>query len=689
MKMFVTRLASFVFVLILAMPGPALGQGLTTKIRLNQVGFFPSAVKQAVVVDSPTNVFRIVTPDGSRTVFEGTLGGSRQWVSAQEIQVRLADFSAVTEPGTYVLEVTGLGTSYPFEIAVEPLQKVAVAAVKAFYFQRASAKLEAQYAGMWTRAKGHPDTEVRVHASAASPGRPEGTLIAAPKGWYDAGDYNKYIVNSGITMGQLLMLYEHYPTYFDAFTLNIPERTNGIPDLLDEVLWNLRWMMAMQDPADGGVYHKLTTANFEPMVMPGQARDPRYVVQKSTPAALDFAAVAALAARVLRPFDAELPGLNDSLLQASFAAWNWAQNDPGARYAQSQMNDAFDPDINTGEYGDGTFSDEFNWAATELYLTTRADSFMYMYPPQIAGTPSVPGWPSVASMALVSLAHHRQLAAAVLDTTELRTALVRTANQLVEGRRNSSYGVGIGNANGDFFWGSNSYAANQAFMTLAAYRWVPDSRYLDLAVANLDYLLGRNATGYSFVTDHGDRTPMHPHHRPSEADGIVRPVPGLLVGGPNGGRQDGCTYPFPENAPAKSYVDHVCSYASNEIAINWQSSLAYLSGALAAHLTPGGLPLSTAVESAPVPAGRVSIESWPNPSRDSAQVRLGLGRSGAATVAVFDLLGRRVMTALETRQMEAGVHDLTLDTSDFAPGVYLLRVEASEGNSTHSVVVVH
>jgi endoglucanase len=67
---------------------------------------------------------------------------------------------------------------------------------------------------------------------------------------------------------------------------------------------------------------------------------------------------------------------------------------------------------------------------------------------------------------------------------------------------------------------------------------------------------------------------MHPHHRPSEADGIVDPVPGLLIGGPNPGRQDGCEYAYRE--AETSYVDDVCSYASNEIAINWNAPLVYL-----------------------------------------------------------------------------------------------------------------
>ena len=86
----------------------------------------------------------------------------------------------------------------------------------------------------------------------------------------------------------------------------------------------------------------------------------------------------------------------------------------------------------------------------------------------------------------------------------------------------------------------------------------------------------------SMVTGIGTRSPMHPHHRPSLADGIVAPVPGFIVGGPNPGQQDasGCPVPYASKLPALSYLDHDCSFASNEVAINWNAPLVYVSAAL-------------------------------------------------------------------------------------------------------------
>lgn len=92
---------------------------------------------------------------------------------------------------------------------------------------------------------------------------------------------------------------------------------------------------------------------------------------------------------------------------------------------------------------------------------------------------------------------------------------------------------------------------------------------------NADYLMGRNATGYCYITGFGDKSPMHPHHRISEADTIEKPFPGMLVGGPNPGQQDKkeLPIPYPSDYPDESYLDNMQSYASNEIAINWNASL--------------------------------------------------------------------------------------------------------------------
>jgi endoglucanase len=551
-----------------AAPAPA--------IHLSQIGFLPNGPKAAVVTGASATTFAVVGAERGDTVLRGALTPAKAWAVSGEENVRRAEFGPLKRPGRYRLVVPGAGTSPEFEIGTTKLHDLAAATLKGFYFQRTAIPLDAKYAGKWARAAGHPDTAVLVHPSAASPSRPAGTQISSPLGWYDAGDYNKYIVNSGITTYTLLLLAEQYPPYAAALRTNIPESGNALPDVVDEALFNVRWMRTMQDPADGGVYHKLTNAVFDPFVEPSAATKPRWVVQKSTAAALDFAAVMAQASRVARAYPRELPGLADSLRTAALAAWGWARQHPDSMYDQSRINRTTTPQIETGTYGDRRVDDERRWAAAELYLATKQDSFL-VAASITADSADVPSWGSVGTLALVSLAGHARALPDAADAAKFTQPLVRLAASLRAVADSSAYGIAL--ARRDFVWGSSAVAANQGLVLVQAYRLTRDTSYLRAAAANLDYLLGRNPTGYSFVTGVGTKTPMFPHHRPSAADTVVAPVPGLLVGGPNPGQQDKCTG-YPSSLPALSYVDAQCSYASNEIAINWNAPIAYLSAAL-------------------------------------------------------------------------------------------------------------
>jgi endoglucanase len=390
-------------------------------VQLNQVGFLPGAAKWAVLPAQAPERFTIVEADSGREVLPARARPPATWAPAQAA-VRLAEFTALTRPGRYRLRVAGWPDSDAFAVTDAAYAALNAAAIKAFYFNRAGSPLLAAHAGVYARAAGHPDDQVRVHASAAGPGRPEGTIISSPKGWYDAGDYNKYIVNSGISVYTLLAAWEQFPGFFRSQQLGIPESGNGLPDLLNEVLWNLDWMLTMQDPADGGVYHKLTNQAFDGTVMPHQARAERFVVQKTTAAALNFAAVMAQASRVFSAFEAQRPGYAARTLAAARAAWRWAQANPAVVYRQP-------PDIRTGEYGDAKLDDEFAWAAAELYISTRDDVFYAAMKP--SDMPNrVPSWGDTAGLAWMSLAQHRERLTPAADPALIRQRIHGLAAEL-------------------------------------------------------------------------------------------------------------------------------------------------------------------------------------------------------------------------------------------------------------------
>lgn len=543
-------------------------------IKVNQVGYYPNQQKVAVIEPSVKQKSFTLKDAKGNTVWKGK--AVRTSVSPFTGKVRqVVDFSKVKKSGTYTL--TAGGQKQKVVIKDGAFADVANKAMKAFYLQRMGMDIEKEYAGDYARPAAHMDDKVLVHPSAVSEGRPAGTVISSPYGWYDAGDYNKYIVNSGFTIGVLLEAYQMNKEYLQKMNLNIPESGDYMPDFLDEIMYNLKWMETMQDPADGGVYHKLTTPNFEGFVMPTECKQQRYVVQKSTQATLDFAATMALAARIYGEYAAYRRFAGQALAMAE-RAYAWAVKNPNVLYDQNGNNEKYEPKVNTGMYDDKFAGDEFFWAATELYLATGQNSYLEQAKQFAPKDYTVPTWGDVAGLGVQQWINHSLLNNTEdlgIDVAKMKKDLLAYCDDCVSRVPTSSFNCPHGNLASDFPWGSNSEkCAGQGIALLYAYAITKDQKYLDAAIGDADYLLGRNATGYSFVTGFGTKQVMHPHQRLSHADGVEAPLPGFLAGGPNPGQQDKATCnSYTSSAPDESYTDDMNSYASNEIAINWNAYL--------------------------------------------------------------------------------------------------------------------
>ena len=550
-------------------------------IRRNQVGCLPEQEKVIVVEGiDPSGKLHVTAPDGKkvkpkhlRTAVSPISGRTRYVV----------ELGSLTATGDYAL---ALGNERcTLHVSQRPYHDIARSALRLFYLIRSGVAIDR--GGAYDRPLGHPDTCVLVHPSAASPLRPAGSVISSPLGWYDAGDYNKYVINSAFSIGLMFAAYEQQPDYFASLDTDIPESGNSTPDLLDEMAFNLRWLFTMQDPSDGGVYHKLTTPRFEGFVMPAACRQERYVVAKSVTASLDFAAVMADAARLFEPFQTDYPEFAAQAAAMAERAYQWAKDHPTAFYRQDQLRD---PAISTGTYGDGNARDEFFWAATALYRLTGHQQYLddaLAYRPERF---SLPSWGNVASLGVfewLAMSGTRLKGDEAELVQTLKAKLIDYCDAAVRDVEASSFQSPYGNSPRDFGWGClGEKCCGQAFTLLLADRLTASDRYRRYALQNADYLLGRNATGYCYVTGFGDQSPRHPHHRPSASDGIEDPFPGMLVGGPNPGQQDRSELPvpYPSSYPDESYIDHVASYASNEIAINWNASILALLGWLCCEL---------------------------------------------------------------------------------------------------------
>lgn len=544
------------------------GQKQAEPIRINQLGYLEKGEKVFVVADLDSQTFELLD-EGGIVVFNGNLMDRGIWDKSGE-KISLGDFTSYTKSGEYTLKV-GDWVSYPFLIHNEVYKEVKNAALKSYYLQRVSMPIEEEYAGIYQRPKGHDDTGLLFHSSTHKTGS-----LNSPGGWYDAGDYGKYMINAGISTGIMLSLAENYPDAFPDNSLHIPESGNNIPDILDELKYEIDWMLSMQD-VDGGAFVKVSTLNFCGMVMPHEAPKDRWVIGKSTAAALHLAAIGAMASRIYAPF---LPEYGQKCLIAANKAWEWAEKNPSVYYAKNPE------DVRTGAYNDTDLSEEYFWAASELYATTEKEVFYNSIKPKLGNFTFrlEENWRNYNdNIGYYSLINKKSLLPNI-DKKVIENRIIHVADSLANIQRSNPYQIPIDH----FVWGSNSDVLDAAIIYAQAYELTKKPKYLKVANETFDYVLGKNAMGYSYVTGFGSKQVMHIHHRPSEADQINAPYPGFLVGGPNFHKQDkgdlaASGFSYASDFPAKSFIDAMPSFASNEICINWNAPLVFMAGFLDQH----------------------------------------------------------------------------------------------------------
>ncbi|MGA2136303.1 MAG: glycoside hydrolase family 9 protein [Bryobacteraceae bacterium] len=541
----------------------------TADIKVDQVGYQPGAPKLAMVAASTLAKEFSVRRSGSDAVaFHGKLPEPVREPDSGDL-VQIADFSKLEKPGKYYLEVPGVGRSWNFVIDPGVYANAFYLTMRSYYGQRCgiAVDLGPKFPG-YTHAACH--LEGAYHASSGK----TGPHISA-KGWHDAGDYGRYVVNSGISTGTLLWAWELYGDRLKGVKLDLPESGNGAADMLNEIRWNLDWMLSMQDD-DGGVWHKQTSERFCDFIPPEKDSLVSYVIGtgkepfKSSCATGDLAAVMAIAARVYRPYDSAYA---EKCLRAARQAWTWLQKYPDVRFHNP-------PGVSTGDYGDGDCADELLWAAAELARTTGNSAYDGYFAEHYSAfrktlrATDPPSWGDVAPLALwtYALGHGKNTAA----VTEITRDSLAAAQQIVERTARHPYRISLTPA--DYIWGSNGVVGNYGMQLLIANALQPDPRYVETALDDLHYLLGRNTFSLSWVTQLGENAFQHPHHRPSA--GMAAPWPGLLSGGPNKGRQDAAMRKLPSGPPARMYLDEQASYASNEVAINWNAPLVFMLAAM-------------------------------------------------------------------------------------------------------------
>jgi len=517
-------------------------------IRLNTVGFLPDAPKRASVAAACSD-FRVVRDTDGGEVLAGRAAPPVKDAEAGQ-SLAVIDFSALAAPGVYRLDVPGVGRSAPFRVGVDVYNEPLKTATRAMYLWRCGTAVSGQYHG---DTFAHPACHVEdAFLDFVGGGHARKDLAG---GWHDAGDYNKYVVNAGFTVGVLLQAWDQFGDTLRAVRLDIPESNNTTPDFLDEVRWELEWLLKMQAD-DGSVYHKVSTKEFGGFVMPEAEKAERYAVPWSSAATADFAAVMAMASRHFAPYDRAFA---DRCLAAARKSYAFLAANPASHPADLTG-------FSTGPYQTGDASGRM-WAAVELWEATGEDAFLKDFESRANATPgrvrSSAGWSDVTNFAMYTYALSKRQGRdpAVLESA--RTALVRMADGIVKTRDAHAYARPLG---GRYFWGCNGHVAQQVQTLHVANVIRPNRAYAETSLDALGYLFGRNAYGRSFVTGVGHDPPRHPNDRRAGSDPVDAPWPGYLVGG---------GWPNPAD-----WHDTQEDFRTNGIAISWNASLIY---ALAAH----------------------------------------------------------------------------------------------------------
>ncbi len=479
-------------------------------------------------------------------------------------RVKLLDLGSLPA-GTYFLECES--EKRKLIVTPQPWKSVSNALIKGFYYQRCGCALCETHSGVYA----HP----ACHTAAATDWQDRSIQKKIIGGWHDAGDYGKYVGPGAVAAAHLLYAWKQFPNSCSD-SLNIPETGNGIPDILNEARYELAWLLQMQH-AGGAFHHKLTKARFAPFIMPQEDRETEYLMPISHCATGAACACLALASRVYQTFD---PSFSNQMLLASQRAWHWMETHPDFVPFQNPEG------VRTGQYGDKSDHDERFWAACELFAATGNEKYLEAAEKLYAAGQQLTqfGWANVGGLGALCCLFDWPNGAGNRLSSRLKQDFLEQSEQALNLSRQSGYGTTL--SPNRYIWGSILPIMSNAMAMILNTLLTGRKEMRDAALLQWHYALGLNALDTCFVTGFGNCSVLHPHHRPSAADEVENPVPGLISGGPNK------CFPYPttkeklgeDTPPAKYYLDETPSADTNEIAIYWNSPAVFV-GAFANMLT--------------------------------------------------------------------------------------------------------
>lgn len=221
-------------------------------ILVDQVGYARRSDKMAFFLgEELPDTFSVINAESGQVVYTGKIR-QRETDDITDSDISYGDFTSLETAGTYYIQAARVGQSYTFEIADNPYMDLYHAALKKYYFNRCGLTLSSELAGDAARNACHSreaqledDADVRLDVSG---------------GWHVDEAGSRDVSEGCIAANYLMMAYELYPDVFDD-QVGIPESGNEIPDVLDEVKYEIDWLLRMQDAASGAVYSGVSSVD--------------------------------------------------------------------------------------------------------------------------------------------------------------------------------------------------------------------------------------------------------------------------------------------------------------------------------------------------------------------------------------------------------------------------------------------
>ena len=569
-------------------------------IQLDQFGYLPDSRKIAVLADPQTGY------DSALAYSPGPTLEVRKWqndaivltaaptawnggaVHAQSgNSVKWLDFTAVTGWGSYYLfDPANNVRSHRFDIRDDVYRLPLKHAARVFFYQRSGfGKTVPHVDARWTDAASHlgagQDTQCRL---VTDPGNAALAKNLAG-GWFDAGDFNKYVNFTHTTLHNLLFAYQHHPAIWTDDT-GIPESGNGRPDLLDEILWELDWLKRMQQ-ADGSVLSKVSVTQFQSASPPSADSAARRYGSASTTATLTTASIFAHASRVFA--SAGQATASADFLNRAVLAWNWAAAYPAIIYTNAGFQSA-NPEVSSAEGSARKLTAAIHLYAASgdtgyrsyvdaNYLSAQPMAWFYFYPFEAAVQDALMEYAALPGATTAVKNEIRSRKQTSMNGAESLAAFTN---------RTDAYRAFL--KDGDHVWGSNQVKSSQGLIFQAQLTYNLDpanvANYRSAAEGFLHYLHGTNPLGLVFLTNmnpHGAEKSCDEMYHGWFGDGTVfdsaltspnGPVPGFVTGGVNttfapDGSYSGPLLAPPLNQPVlKSYRDWNTSFPQN----SWQIS---------------------------------------------------------------------------------------------------------------------